>query len=153
MHVGPFCLNVVPMKLYLHLRLLTNFLCFSDRLMCLSRIDQAGKGRLICLSRIDQAEKAAWFAWAGFLVLLRKSGNQANYLISLKVLGMRMIVYTAWNSLNFLWDSFYLEEPPYFLDYYKSENQKIWKSGGCLIGQTVAWLIRLLPDQSGRHHG
>ena len=47
-------------------------------LISLSRIDQAGKGCLIGLNRIDQAEKAAWFAWAGFFVLLRKSGDQAN---------------------------------------------------------------------------
>ena len=38
-------------------RLLTNFLRFPDCLICLSRIDQAGKGCLICLSRIDQAGK------------------------------------------------------------------------------------------------
>ena len=45
--------------LYISSRLLTNFLCLPDGLICLSRIDQAGKGCLICLSRIDQAEKAA----------------------------------------------------------------------------------------------
>ena len=42
-------------------RLLTNFLHSSD---C-----------WICMSRIDQAERAAWFAWARFFILLRKLGS------------------------------------------------------------------------------
>ena len=58
-------------------RLLMNFLCLPDRLICLSRIDQAERymvvgarllmnflclpDRLICLSRIDQAEMFGLF--------------------------------------------------------------------------------------------
>ena len=34
-----------------------NFLRLPDCLICVSRINQAGKGCLICLSRIDHAEK------------------------------------------------------------------------------------------------
>ena len=89
----------------------------------------------------------AGFAWAWFLVLLRKSGNQANYQFFLKVLVRRMIVYTACNPLNFLWAPFSLNEPPNLLDYYKfdcrkSENMKIRRpdwSGSCLIGQVAVW--------------
>ena len=74
-------------------RLLTKFLCLPDTLICLSRIYQARKGCLICmrridqswkrclicLSRIEQADRATWFAWTGFLVLLLKSSDQPNY--------------------------------------------------------------------------
>ena len=68
--------------------------------------------------------RGARFAWAGlirlrglpdlheqdFLVLLRKSGNQANY--------------TFCNLLNFLWVPFSLKEPPNVLDYYKFDWKK-----------------------------
>ena len=66
-------------------RLLTNFLCLPDHLICLSRIDHAGKVCLICQSRINQAGK-------GCLICLSR----------------RMMVYTACNPLNFLWAPFYL---------------------------------------------
>ena len=36
-----------------HIRLLTNCFCLPYRLICLSKIDQAGKGCLTCLSRIE----------------------------------------------------------------------------------------------------
>ena len=54
-----------------------------SRLICLSRIDQAGKRCLNCLSGIYQPDRDASFERAGFLVLLRKSGKLANIFESL----------------------------------------------------------------------
>ena len=36
-------------------------------MLCLNRINKAGKGCLICLGRIDQAEEGALLAIAGFI--------------------------------------------------------------------------------------
>ena len=74
------------------------------------------------------------------MVLLRKSGDQANYLKNVIAYVRRMIVYTTCNPLNFLWAPFSLKEPPHLLDYYmfSVENLKILESGGCLFGQAAA---------------
>ena len=129
-----------------------NFLRFPDHMMCLNSIDQAWKGWLICLSRIDQAEKAAWFAWAEFLILLKKLGYQANYLIFLKVYVRRMIVYTALTirqvpdrSGSFLINN---RQLPDWSGHCLINNRQLpgW-SGHCLINN------RQLPNWSGSHHG
>ena len=100
------------------------------------------------------------------MVLLRKSGDQANCLIFLNVLVRRIIVYTACNPLNILWAPFFPKGPPHFLDYYKldwrkSETMKIRqlpdRSGCCLIkirqwpDRSACCLIKIwqLPNQSG----
>ena len=54
-------------------RLVTNFPCCPGHLTCLSRSVQAGR---ICLSRIFDLSEAHLLAWS---ILLRQSGNQANY--------------------------------------------------------------------------
>ena len=78
--------------------------------------------------------------------MLRKSGDQANYLIFLKVLVRRIKVYTACNPLNFLWAPFLIKGPPHSLEYYnldwrKSEKIKIRRlpiPSGCCTDQNQA---------------
>ena len=67
-------------------RLLTNLLHLPDRLICLSRIDQAemfawfawagsirlGRGAWIAWAGLIRLGRGAWFAWAGLIILPRK---------------------------------------------------------------------------------
>ena len=67
-------------------RLLTNFLCLPDRLICQSKIDQAerfawfawaglirlGRGAWFAWAGLIRLERGAWFAWAGLIILLRQ---------------------------------------------------------------------------------
>ena len=87
-----------------------------------------------------------------FFVSAQKIRQSGKLPIFLEVYARRIIVYTVYNPLNFLWAPFSLKEPPYLLDYYKldcrkSANMKIWRlpdrSGSCLIK------IRPRPDWSG----
>ena len=49
----------------------TNFLCLSDRLICLSRIDQAKSFAWFAWAELIRLGGGAWFAWAGLIRLGR----------------------------------------------------------------------------------
>ena len=144
-------------------RLLTNFLCLPDL--------------LICLSRIDLAERFAWFAWAGPVRLERGAWFSWAGLIRLG-----MGAWLAWAGLIRLKRLPDLHDQDFWSC---SENQAIrqgaslfagllqvrlykirkklksgsgligqaatWsKSGRGLIGQGAAWSNQAAPDQLGR---
>ena len=52
-------------------RLLTNFLCLPDSLICLSRIDQAERFAWFAWAGLIRLGRGTWFAWAGLIRLGR----------------------------------------------------------------------------------
>ena len=121
-------------------RLLTNFLCLPDRLICLNRIDQAGKGSWFVWACLIRLGKGAWFTWVGLIRLgrlsdlheqdfgpaqkMRQSGRLPNFYWKCKLGGWYYVL--PFNPQTFFLAPFPLNLLEYYkLGWRKSENMKI----------------------------